>query len=73
MSFCKEMREHRENARADKDRFSDNLTLSARPKICGFLSDKPGFSEKQPTLSADDLGFSEQPTLSQRNPYYLIR
>ena len=43
MFFCKEMRAHHKNARADKDRFSDKPTLSVQP----------GFSEKQPTLSAD--------------------
>ena len=64
-------------ARADKERFQINSHYLRADNE--FLSDKSGFSEKnlhylQHTLSADNVGFfSEKPTLSERNPYYLIR
>ena len=51
----------------------DKLVLSARTDNVGCLSDRPGFFRKKTTLSADNVGFSEKPILSERNPYYLIR
>ena len=61
------------SAHADKDCFPGKPTLSARADNMGFL-DTPGLSERKP-LSADNVGFffSKKPTLSERNPYYLIR
>ena len=35
-------------------------------RLYGFLSGKVGFSEKKPTLSADNVGF-----FFQKNPVYL--
>ena len=51
--------------------------LFARTDNVGFSQIDRVFSEKN-TLSADNIGFdnvgfSEKPTLSERNPYYLIR
>ena len=37
MFFCKEMRAHRENARADKDRFQRNLLLSSLSNLICFF------------------------------------
>ena len=51
----------------------DKLALSALADNVGCLSDRPGFFRKNPTLSADNVGFSEKPTLSDRNLHYLIR
>ena len=60
-------------ARADKDRFSDNPTLSVRADNVGFYQINRVFLKK-PRLSADNAGFFPgKPTLSERNPYYLIR
>ena len=49
MFFCKEMRSNRENAVADKDRFSD-----ARTDSVGFSQINRSSLEK-PTLSADNV------------------
>ena len=53
--------------------FLKKPTLSARADNMGFSQISRVFLKK-PTLSADNVGFfSEKPTLSERNPYYLIR
>ena len=61
-------------ARADKGSLSERNPHYLRAQIIWFLSDKPGFSEKKTTLSADNVGFFQKNhTLSEKNPYYLIR
>ena len=38
----------------------------------GLFFRKTRFIWENPTLSADNVGFFKKPTLSERNPYYLI-